>query len=168
MMCAQGLRSSALLCGKSASKNTVFLPSVCVCFRAKSDPLAVSQTARRATLALLFADSSPAILQFLNSAYISTVRMDNRFLTLCECGSCLWFPCVRSRGWLRQIVTPSPQAPSASAWQTQETKEINVSCEHAAGCRQCRFGQVRSLNIPIKLRKYTNCLFFPTHVVLIT
>lgn len=73
MMCAQGLRSSALLCGKSASKNTVFLPSVCVCFRAQSDPLAVSQTARRATLALLFADSSPAILQFLNSAYISTV-----------------------------------------------------------------------------------------------
>lgn len=62
-MCAQGLRSSALLCGKSASKNTVFLPPVraCVCFRAQSDPLAVSQTARRAAVApLLFADSSPA------------------------------------------------------------------------------------------------------------
>lgn len=50
MMCAQGLRSSALLCGKSASKNTVFLPLMSVCFRAHSDPLSLSQTARKETL----------------------------------------------------------------------------------------------------------------------
>lgn len=50
MMCARGLRSSALLCGKSASKNTVFLPLMSVCFRAHSDPLSLSQTARKETL----------------------------------------------------------------------------------------------------------------------
>lgn len=50
MMCAQGLRSSALLCGKSASKNTVFLPLMSVCFRAHSDPLSFSQTAQKETL----------------------------------------------------------------------------------------------------------------------
>lgn len=53
MMCARGLRSSALLCGKSASKNTVFLPLMSVCFRAHSDPLSLSQTARKETLSYL-------------------------------------------------------------------------------------------------------------------
>ena len=37
-------------------------------------------------------------------------------LTLCGCESCLWFPCVRSHGWLQRTVTPSPLALSASAW----------------------------------------------------
>lgn len=47
-------------------------------------------------------------------------------LTLCGCESCLWFLCVRSRGWLQRIVTPSPRALSASALQTQEMKQINT------------------------------------------
>lgn len=133
-MCAQGLRSSALLCGKSASKNTVFLPSACVfALEAHSDPLAASQTAHRATVALLFADSSPrhfSVSQHEMRHKCAASRQ--RRLTLCERGSCLWSPCVRSHGWLRQTVTPSPPAPSASAEQTQETEEISVSWERAA------------------------------------
>lgn len=80
-MCAQGLRSSALLCGKSASKNTVFLPSVCVF------ALELSLT-RSLFLKLLEKQQWPFYLQtlfqqlfsFSTGCGINTLRLDNRAL----------------------------------------------------------------------------------------
>lgn len=80
MMCAQGLRSSALLCGKSASKNTVFLPSVCVCVFA----LELSLT-RSLFLKLLAEQQQPFYLQtpfqqlfsFSTGCGIDPLRGDN-------------------------------------------------------------------------------------------
>lgn len=56
---------------------------MCVCFRAPSDPLAVPQTARRATAALLLADSSPATFHFLVRICVNALRHRDNGALLC-------------------------------------------------------------------------------------
>ena len=133
-MGAKRLHSLVLLCGKSTSKNTVFPPLKCVCFRLLSLSLSLSLSHSFTRSVQKYTKSEKNSFLFLqqDAAYInirgqtrSIKHVSESELTLCGCESCLLFLCAHSRGWLPQIVTPSPQAPSASAWQKQEKNTMN-------------------------------------------
>lgn len=122
VMGAKRLHSLALLCGKSTSKNTVFPPLKCVCFRLLSLSRSLSLPLIH-SLCLEIREKNIFLFLQPDAAYMNTCsrtwlikHASEKELTLCGCESCLLFLCVHSRGWLQQIVTPSPQALSASAW----------------------------------------------------